>query len=547
MPLNARSVFAMEPLPPVWQGRRRGTMALLIVVGVAAGAIAMCAGLLMSSLTTTGARPLPTPVTIVLLVVAGVSLGALRVAETTLAERLGQQYVGEVRRLLVLDALGPTRSPNVGITIARATNDLAAIRNWVALGIAPLLVGLPLVGGVLIALFLISPATGLGIASCLVTLGTVLVVLSPSAFRRYRAMRKKRGRMASFVADAARAAPSIHASGGTSRELKTVDKLSDQVQEAAVATAVTTGAMRGAAASTTTIMMLIATAVSLTGTLSTGELTTVMLLVAIMTTPVTDVGRIAEYRQGFNAARVVLGPVMERAHMLRRSTRQAKKATSRRCAISEVTSGKVHIGGVTKLPELVADAGARIAVQTDDPRDVETLLATFFGHRTEAYIAIGSSEINLTDGQVRRATVGVATADMELEQGTISRAIRYRRPSSKQAIGPLLSALGLADAVAAFPQGERTKLRRGGEPLTPPLRMLAIVARALYDSPPILVLHDISTRLSSCHVHHVRHALQQYPGIVLVIDEDWETIVPGATLWKADTGQRVVLAHPPAA
>jgi hypothetical protein len=66
---------------------------------------------------------------------------------------LGQSYIQELRRGLMTAVLAKRNGPSVGITIARITNDLSSVRNWVSMRIAPLAVGIPLIIGATIALW----------------------------------------------------------------------------------------------------------------------------------------------------------------------------------------------------------------------------------------------------------------------------------------------------------------------------------------------------------------------------------------------------------
>lgn len=536
MPVNPTTWLATAPLPALWQGRRRKTTTLLLATGIGQGLLAVGAGVVMSSLTK---NAIPTVPIVIALAIAAITLGALRIAETILAERLGQQYVAQARRLLVHDALGPTRSPNVGITIARATNDLAAVRNWVVLGIARIVAGVPLIIGVLIALAVLSIPVALGVGGCLIALGIALYALAPAAFRRYRMMRRARGRMASFVADAVRAAPGIQAAGGITRELKNVDKLSLKVEKAAVATATTVGAMRGAAAAIGTVLLLVATVLAVLSGVNATTLTTVLLLTAVLSGPTTDLGRIAEYRQGFNAARVVLTPVMQRAYKL---VGQSENPATHRPK-KRLTPHQIHIGGLDGISDLIAEPGTHIALTWNKRQDTDPVFDALLGNDFDSHVSIGRTAVHLNDDLTRRAAIGYVSATMEVEQGPISRAVRYRRPNTKLPIDHLLNGLGLKETIKQLPKGAKTKLRRGGEPLTAPERMKLLIARALYSTPPILLLSDLSLRLCVKDLAIVRDIIAHYPGVVIVMDDDWQSLVPAATLWDMNCTRRVVMAE----
>lgn len=522
------------PLPPVWSGRRRVTTGWLVAVGSVQGLAAVGVGFAISQIAETRGFSW---IVMAGLAVAALALGGLRLLETLLAERLGQQYVVDVRHKLLFDALGPNRSPNVGITIARATNDLAAVSQWVSLGIARVMAGIPLLLGVLVAVALLSPAIFAAVTACLVVLLVVLSRIAPIAFRRHREMRKRRGRMASFVADTVRAAPGIRAAGGVGRELKTVDKLSEKVADSAVSAASMNGAMRGAAAVATTAVLVIAMLVAASTGMDAAATTTTLLLVSILSAPVGDLGRVVELRQGFNAARVVLAPIVSRADTL--EARSTKTSTKR----SKIPScGQVHIGGILGIPELIAEPGARVELNCAEQHQTDQVLDALLGADIDVYCRIDGKTADLSNATVRRAVLGYVDADGEIEQGTVARAVRYRQPNSKEPIEPVLEALKLADRIEQLPKGPRTKLRRGGEPLNVQERTRLLIARAMYAEPAILVLKDISQRLGPTCLATVRDVVASYPGVVIICDDDASAILDHTTPWPSSHSRRVVMA-----
>ena len=134
-------------LPRLLTGVRRRLLATLVLVGAAqAGAAGATVLLLTRGLE---ARATETRVVAVLLLaLVALAIGWLRSRERWLAERLGQDYVHEIRLRLVSRVLDGSSPRSLGATLTRASNDLTAVRNWVALGIAPAAVGVPDAGGV---------------------------------------------------------------------------------------------------------------------------------------------------------------------------------------------------------------------------------------------------------------------------------------------------------------------------------------------------------------------------------------------------------------
>src|ERR671930_416660 len=90
-------------------------------------------------------------------------LVGLRVIEKVLAEKLSQDYVHDIRMGLLRRIIVDGSMRSLGVAVTRTSNDLTAVKNWVALGIAPLAVGIPLLLGTAGALAVLSPALAVGL------------------------------------------------------------------------------------------------------------------------------------------------------------------------------------------------------------------------------------------------------------------------------------------------------------------------------------------------------------------------------------------------
>lgn len=181
-------------------------------------------------------------------------MGATKYAERVLAERLGQDYVRELRGRLVSSALGGEGNPSLGITIARTTNDLTSIRSWVAQGIAPLVAAVPLVVGSVVVLALLHWTLAAATLMPLLMLALVLALVARRAYARARVLRRARGRLASRLADTLHARDGILATGGQHREQRRIDEDSRRVVDAAVARSRAAGVLQAAALTTAAAM-----------------------------------------------------------------------------------------------------------------------------------------------------------------------------------------------------------------------------------------------------------------------------------------------------
>lgn len=524
-------------LPAVWRGRRRALLLGLGATGigqaVAATVVAVATPLLLS--VAHGRQQL---LLAACLMGCALGAGALRALERVLGERLGQDYVHEVRMHLVRAALAG-QGPSVGVTVARATNDLSSVRNWLVMGLVPLLVGIPTILGALLALAVLSWPLALAVGVPVVLLGLVLAWLAPEVQERAAALRRRRGRLAGAVSDAVHAGPTIQVAGGVEREVRRLGEQSREVAQRAVHRSVTTGLMRGAAASVATVSMVAVAAVGALAGTPAATIATAFLVVGMVATPVTDLGRVSEYRQSFRVAERILAPQVQLSRRHRRQEKALRRSSQPRPVPGE-GPGIVHLAGLEvdgrQLPELVARPGEVVVPCSEDPELVRGVVDALVrpGAARGAWLQVAGHELSAMPAEQRRTLLGHAAAGLLLERGTIGRAVRYRCPDSEQEVAPLLDAVGLADAVARLDKGERTSLRHGGEPLDAQQRAQLLLARAWYGDPALVVLDGIDAALGPRARRRMAEGLAGYGGVTMLVSERADELAPGHRTWDLD-------------
>src|SRR5699024_332557 len=158
-------------MPKVWRGRRRFLLVTLVVLGVIQAVLALTMALVVDGLLsavplTSGTPSVPDPpwARLVGLAAAVLGIGLARWVGRVVAEDIGRVYgVGRRRRWTGAGFRGfVTRS--LGVVVARASNDLTAVRNWIAQGLVPMLTALPLIAVVLGALVFINPPVAVAVA-----------------------------------------------------------------------------------------------------------------------------------------------------------------------------------------------------------------------------------------------------------------------------------------------------------------------------------------------------------------------------------------------
>src|SRR5262249_4808653 len=139
---------------------------------------------------------------VLLLVLTAVVIGVLRMVERVLTEWLSQDYVHDVRLDLVRRNLTDGLQSSLGVAVTRTSNDLTSVKNWISMGIAPLVVGVPLIAVATVAVGLLHPVFALALLAPVGMLTVALYRLAPPTFERTRALRRTRGRLSAHIADA---------------------------------------------------------------------------------------------------------------------------------------------------------------------------------------------------------------------------------------------------------------------------------------------------------------------------------------------------------
>lgn len=539
-----------QALPPLFTGERRRLFAALVALGLVQAGLSVYTAYLTPTLLTGSASALLT----LSLVGAGAGLGAARIGERVVSEDLGQDYVREVRGLILTSALSPARSASLGVTIARTTNDLTAVKNWVSLGMAPIVSGVPLVVGVVVAMLLLTPVlAGVVVVTLLVFAGAMVVLAGPLR-RRARNLRKVRGSMAGQITDTVTAAAAIRVSGGIDREIERIDKLSAKVSAAAHERALVSGAMRGAAASATAVMAVFIAVAGAWWQTGIPEVTTAVFIAGMLAAPVSDLGRVGEYRQNMLAARAVLTPVIAEAHALRARERRRRRALRRnrhRGHPAGLARGAVHVADLVdregRLPELVAAPGARVLLAGRSAKRIAAVMSYLTGDRPghDGWVLVDGRHLGDLPAAERRRLVGFASRTVPIERGTVARIVRYRRPDTDVPVSELLERVGLTETVAALPEGASTTLRRGGEPLDVPDQARLRLARALTEDPPLLLLDHVDEQLDTAGRAVLRQVLADYPGCVILRSSDPTAVLDCYDVWNVDeTTPSLVIAMP---
>lgn len=522
-------------MPALGVGKRRRLLVTLVVLGVVQALLAVVMAVEVEKLL--APERIATSLGVVLVIVSVLGVGGARWMERVAAEELGQDYVFEQRRRLVTSAIADAEySGSLGVTVTRASNDLSAVRNWVALGVAALVTGLPLIAVVLVALLFLDPVIGLAVAVPLALVAAAVPVLARVTFDRARTLRRHRGRMSAKVADTVMAGESIRASGAVTRELRAIDRGSGKVVAAAVDRAWITGLTRALTATAASLCTVVVVLTAVVGLVEPAAVASTMMLLGILAGPVTELGRVIEYRQNYLAATKILAPLLARADDLRARERERESAWSEEPVRD---SAGVEVRGLVVddrlLPDLRARPGERVRLVSTDPHQIRATVATLSSLDAEEVLSIGGLDFGKAPGKVRRELVGVASERVPLERGSVARLTGFRAPGvSEEELRQVLDRVGLTQAIERDERGLGLKLKNDGQPWSFSEVAQLKLARGFLREPPLVLLEGIDTVLDGPARECLTTVLADYPGVVIFSSAEPE--IYGGTYrdWEVD-------------
>jgi ABC-type multidrug transport system fused ATPase/permease subunit len=516
-------------LPPLWEGVRRRYLTVLVGAGLGQAVVAgLGAHFVVRSLAGSSAHR---GLLFVVLVAAAVAVGALRMVQRVVSEQLSQGYVHQIRLGLVRRYLSDGEVSSLGVAVARTTNDLSSVKSWISQGVAPLAVDIPLVVGAGVVLLLLDPAL------CLALLLPIMMLVA--AIRLLTA----RGRLAGQVADTVLSTTAIRSAGGQARELGRVDRLSRTLMDAAVHRARSAGALRGLAATAAGL-----TTASVIGTgMATGlpapRLAAALTVTGFLATPINDLGRVAEFRQTYRAARRIIGPAIEHPHARTdaRSSAVSSSTTGDEPAVAGPVDGRTVVAegvsapGIPCMSDLRAVAGDRVAVDVGSDLAATELLGQLaaLSPLRSGRVLLGGVDLATAGPRTLRPLVGYGARGMMLARASIARSVTYRSAESSAAeSAKLLGLVGLDERVGQLPRGDGTMLTHGGEPLDIPERARLILARAMFGEPPLLLFDHLDADLGREGRARMREVLQDYPGVVIIASDSVEEVMQPTILWR---------------
>ncbi|MGH8903230.1 MAG: ABC transporter ATP-binding protein [Egibacteraceae bacterium] len=541
-------------LPRVGASGRWRLLGLLVANGLSQAGAAVVAGMLVhqafARLASAGGQDPRTLLRTATAFATMAFIGAwLRARERVDAERLGQDYTHELRLQLFerLTLMSPwaVQQRSQGGTMLRFVGDLNALRRWVSLGLARLLVAGTMMVGALIAISLLSVTLAL-ITTALVAFGAVAVLVQGKGLRNAtRKARRRRSSLAANVAEKIAAVGVVQAFGAVDRERRRVATQSKRLRRAMVTRARYAGRLQGVTEGTAAAATAGVVLTGLAGQASAATVVAAMTIVGLLANQLRDLGRVYEYRQQARVSRDAVRRFLERPTLLTEPAHPAPLWIGPGC----LTFEDVRVGGVLYGISATAEPGQLVALVGPNGAGKTTLLAIAARLRDldGGRVLLDWQDLAWHSAADVRRLIGVAGPDLPLLRGTVARNLRYRWPDApEEELRRVAELCGLAEVLAELPNGEQSRIAEGGVGLSAGQRQRLMLARALLGEPAVLLLDEADANLDQEAMGVVDRVLAERRCTVLIATHHRRRVSGADQVWHLDGG-RLVETGPPAA
>lgn len=553
-------------LPPLFSGGRSRLFAGLIVIGVLQAVTAVIVALATrdtfnallvgQSVRASGSFGFGmTPTLIILLAAAGAGVW-LRWRGDLEAERFGQSYVHAVRVALFRRLTGvgaeALRTRASGALALRFSGDLTALRNWVSLGLARLVVSGLAVGLTLAALVWIEPVVAAALALALVMVGCIAFGLGPSLTSRARIVRDRRGSLAGVIQDRIGGLAAVEAFGQERREVRRIAKKSRAVRDACVRRARSVAALRAtgeAGALLSGLVALVTTAWAAgSGNASAGSAAAAIMLAGLLGPRVQELGRVWEYRTAAVVAydklrRLMAIPAKNRARPSKRQETLPEVVTTG----LRVVARDVALAPCLQKIDLAVEPGQRIVITGPSGAGKSVLIRVLAGLTLpdEGSVQLDGVEAGHLAPAERAGAVALVSSDLPLLRGSMRLNLRYGAADpADERLRNMLAKLGL-EALEDRLGGLDARIAERGAGLSAGERIRLILARALLSEPRLLLLDEADANLDGESRDRLDAAIAEFPGTVIAVTHDRARAGESDRAWRLENGRLTPLAGSP--
>ncbi|HET9578447.1 MAG TPA: ABC transporter ATP-binding protein [Usitatibacter sp.] len=522
-------------LPRVLEGERRGLFARLVLNGILQAAGAVATALLVhrgfDRLVLQGHAANVQAATALAAAFIAAILGTswLRWRSGVDAERLGQDYVHAMRMRLFRHAttLGGdgTRQMSNGVMMLRFVGDLTAIRNWVSLGLARLIVDGLGIAIALAVLAVVHPVIAAAVTVSVLAAAAVALAIGPSLRGRTREARRRRGRIAAIVNDRIARMNVVEAFGQEERELRRVERASSRLYKALVDRAWIASLLRAlseaSAAFASMCALLVGSLQVAAGRATPGAVVAAMVVSGLLAPRLRDLGRVFEYWNAAAVARDMQARFLALRPMARPVQRNGREAVPEGASRIELR----HVGRPPVLADvsLAIEPGERVAVIGGSASGKSTLLRLIGGilQPAQGEVLLDGRDIRAYRWSELRCRVAMVSPELGLLRGSLRLNLTYGAGDvDEPALARVVALCQLQPLVARLERGLDTRLTGEGAGLSTGERTRVAIARALMARPSVLLLDETEAHLDRPAREALDALVESFPGTIVFVTHD---------------------------
>lgn len=532
-------------LPPIFTPQRRIKFIWLSVNGLLQAVMAISFAMLVKDAFDNYINNTNTPFSLldtgVPFILISLVTAWLKYKERSGAEALGQDYVHELRnrmfsRLCKTD-LRQMDHHGRGDIILRFASDLTAIRQWISLGLARMLVAGVTLLAAITALCFINLTLALVVGAVLLVNISLSGIIGHRLQHSFREARRSRSYLANNLTEKITSLTTVKISGQRRREKKRIDQQSQRLVTAMVARAKAIGLHRaiteGSLLIATSMVLLIGIVLTKNdGDTSPGTVVAAMSIVAILTQPLQYIGRLYEYWHGANIAYEKLERFL------------VKTGSPRRERPQEIGSGLIALKGLKDFhgnpqPNLIIKPGKKIVILGKNGAGKSSLLAEISGLMPpdNGLITLDGFNVVKLHERFLKSTIGMVSPELPLLKGSIRKNICYRWPSAPETeIQRVIECCGLSTLISQLSDGLDSRVIESGSNFSLGEQQRLGLARGLLGSPQILLLDEADSFLDGDARALFTDIIRDYSGTIIMATHNVDHILLADEIWVMKDG-----------
>lgn len=430
--------------------------------------------------------------------------------------------------------------------LLRFVGDLKALKAWVSLGLARMIVGGLAVGLAMTALAVINLRLGLAVGPVLVLGALATWATSPRLLATSRKARSRQSKLTGEVSERLSQIAVLQASGQERRERKRVKRKSDHVAVAMIARARASGNTRAVAEATAALAGVAALVVGAmevrAGRATAGTVVASLSIAGLLSGHLRDLGRVAEYAAVAKVARQAVQRFLDMPRLP-----DPSGAPDLEVVGGEIDIRSVGLGDALDDVTLHASAGDTVAVVGPNGAGKSTLVSLVgrLVDPDQGEVCIDGQDLRTRSLSSVRRTVGMAGPDLPLLRGSMDRNVRYRLPRcDDEEVARIAELCELHEVAADLPEGWRTDVGETGGRVSAGQRAQLTVARAALGRPAVLVLDEAEAHLDLHAAVVVDRVLADHPGTALVVTHRRDLVERVDVVWCLIDGRVAEVGDP---